>query len=144
MKIFDVMKKKESIFLSIMSSFLFSIVYIDLQLTADLVIWLKTISTLNLATLIIFIIMFGITMAYQVYVIQQQKICNTNKKGMLPSSFSTFGIFAVSQCAACAPLGLLIIPSSILLTLSEYGYLVNTIGILLMLFAINYLGGFRK
>jgi len=55
-----------------------------------------------------------------------------------------FGLFFVAQCPACASLGVLFLPVSVIGVLTQFGWLINLLGIGLLLFAINYLGGFKK
>ncbi|MBI4044724.1 MAG: hypothetical protein HY392_03370 [Candidatus Diapherotrites archaeon] len=48
------------------------------------------------------------------------------------------------RCPACASLGSLFLPISAISVITEFSRLINLASIGLLLFNINYLGGFKK
>jgi len=50
----------------------------------------------------------------------------------------------VAQCPACASLGVLFLPVSVIGVMTQYSWLINLVGIGVLLFTVNYLGGFKK
>ncbi len=109
-------------------------------------VWLAIIPLHNAVFLIIFTALFGATFSYQVFLWMQPKTCSVNKKigAAGTGGIGTFGIFLVAQCPACASLSALFLPISALAFLTEFSWAINLFGIGLLLFTINYLGGFKK
>jgi hypothetical protein len=109
-------------------------------------LWLKVMPWYNKILFSIFVTIFGASVAYQVYLWKQPKVCAINKVGRSASANSgaTFGVFLVTQCPACASIGSLFLPLSAMLFIANFGWLINLIGIVVILFTINYLGGFKR
>lgn len=149
MKLFEVLKKQNYFLLAVFSSILMLAVYIYTQLLGiieNIGVWLATIPLHNAVLLIIFTILFGVTSSYQVFLWRQPKTCSVNKKISTAGTggIGTFGIFLVAQCPACASLSALFLPISVLAFFSEFSWLINLVSIGLLLFTLNYLGGFKK
>jgi len=135
--------------LAIISSLAMSAIYIYTQVLGiieNIDLWFTVIPWYNAVLFTVFAALFGIALSFQVYNWRQPKVCpaNTNVKGMGTSSGATFGLFFVAQCPACASLGALFLPVSVMGVLTQFGWLINLVGIGLLLFTINYLGGFKK
>ena len=112
----------------------------------NLDLWLSVMPWYNKILLSAFVVLFGMATAYQVYVWRQPKSCNLSVKGgtVGANSAGTFGVFLVSQCPACSSIAALFLPFSATLLIATYGWLINLAGITIVLFTINYLGGFKK
>jgi hypothetical protein len=135
--------------LAVVSSLPMSIIYIYTQvlgIVQNIDLWLTVIPWYNAILFVIFTALFGVTLSFQIYTWQQPKVCSPNEKvkGMGTSSGATFGLFFVAQCPACASLGALFLPVSVMGVLTQFGWLINLLGIGLLLYTINYLGGFKK
>lgn len=149
MKLLEVMKNPRYLALAAISSIIFIVIYVYSQLLGiiqNLGVWLATIPPENGFLFIIFSILFGITLSFQIYNWKQPKTCalNAKVKGAGSSGIGTFALFFVSQCPACASLGALFIPLSISVVLTQYSLLITALSIGLLLFTLNYLGAFRK
>ncbi|QQG38661.1 MAG: hypothetical protein HYS32_03585 [Candidatus Woesearchaeota archaeon] len=149
MKLTKVIKQPKYMIIAIASTVVMVFVYIYTQVLGNLHnvdIWFKIIPWYNAILFVIFAILFGATLGYQIYVWGQPKICKTSDKvkGAGTTSIPTLGLFFVSQCPACASLGALLLPVSTVGVLTKYSWLINLVAIGLLLFTINYLGGFRK
>lgn len=143
------LRKSNYLALAIISSLTMSGIYIYTQVLGiiqNIDLWLTIIPWYNAILFIVFAALFGITLSFQVYNWRQPKVCPANAKikGVGASSGATFGLFMVAQCPACASLGVLLLPASAVGILTQFGWLINLTAIGLLLFTINYLGGFRK
>ena len=149
MKVLEVIKKPKYLALAIALALLMLILYVYTQLLGiiqNLDIWLSIIPWYNALLLIAFAALFGITFSFQIYTWKQPKTCAVNKKvkGAGTSSIGTIALFLVAQCPGCASLGLLLLPASAAIFVIQYSWLLNLVAIALLLFTINYLGGFKK
>jgi len=149
MRVLKVLRKSNYLILAIISSLAMSAIYIYTQVLGiieNIDLWFTVIPWYNAVLFVIFAALFGITLSFQVYNWRQPKVCptSTKVKGMGASSGATFGLFFVAQCPACASLGVLFLPVSVMGVLTQFGWLINLLGIGLLLYTINYLGGFKK
>lgn len=148
MEIIEVFKIRKYFIIAIISSVLFSTVYIYAQVLGiieNVDLWFAIVPPINLVLFITFAALFGVTLSFQIYMWKQPKTCAINKKAIGTGSAATFGGFLVAQCSACASIGALILPSSVFLSVFvKYSILINIISIGLMIFTIYYLGGFKK
>jgi len=149
MKVLKVIKQPKYLAIAIVSIILMTSLYLYSQVLGNihnLDIWFDIIPWYNALLFTIFAILFGVTLSYQIYVWKQPKVCKVSDKvkGVGTSSAPTFGIFLVAQCPACASLGALFLPLSAVTFLTKFSWLINLLGIGLLLFTINYLGGFKK
>ena len=149
MRILKVLQKPNYLVFAVVSSLVMSGIYIYTQVLGiieNIDLWLTVIPWYNAVLFVVFAALFGIALSFQVYNWRQPKVCptNTKVKGIGTSSGATFGLFFVAQCPACASLGVLFLPVSVIGVLTQFGWLINLLGIGLLLFAINYLGGFKK
>ena len=145
-KIFEVLKIPKYLAISVISSLIMAAVYIYTQvlgIVQNIDIWLSVIPWYNAILFIVFAALFGMTLSYQIYVRSRPKICSTTKS-MGTTSTATFAGFLIAQCPACASIGALFLPVSIVGFLTIYGPVLNIIVIGLLLFTIRYLGGFEK
>jgi hypothetical protein len=94
----------------------------------------------------VFVLLFGITMSYQISLWTGPRTCSLEKKakGTGASGLSTIGIFLVAQCPACASLGAFFLPLSAVTFLGQYAEWLNLASIGLMIFTLNYLGAFER
>lgn len=116
-----------------------------LGIVENLDLWFTVIPWYNAVLFAVFAALFGITLAFQVRVWTGPKSCSLGSKGSVGvSSGGTFAVFLVAQCPACASIGALFLPLSAMAFLTSFSWLINLVGIGLLMFTINYLGGFRK
>lgn len=148
MKIFSAMKNPKYLALAAVSSVLFALFYIYTQvlfIVENIDLWIGVTPWYNMTLFIILAALFGTTLSFQVYSRTQPKTCRTDKKSVGASSSATVLSFFVAQCPACASLGALLLPSAVFVSVFvQLNSLFTLISIGLMLFTINYLGGFRK
>jgi len=145
MKIVHVLKQKKYLAIAFSSSIAMSFIYIYTQvlgIVENLDIWFTIIPWYNTLLFIIFAALFGVTLAFQIY-LRRQKVCDI-KGSAGTTSGATLATFFVAQCPACASIGALILPASIFQIFIKYSPVINIISIGLLLFTLNYLGGFRK
>ncbi|PIN85124.1 MAG: hypothetical protein COV47_03905 [Candidatus Diapherotrites archaeon CG11_big_fil_rev_8_21_14_0_20_37_9] len=149
MKLLKVLAQPKYAALAGVSAAIMVAVYIYTQVLGNahnISVWFAAIPLENLGFFIVFTALFGITFSFQVYNWLQSKTCTTNQKaGAAGSSgIGTAGLFLVAQCPACASLGALFLPLSAITFITEFSWLINLAGIGLLIFTINYLGGFRN
>ncbi len=149
MKLFYVLRMPQYLALATVSAIVVGAVYIYTQILGILHnfwFWLSLVPKLNLVMFVLFSMLFGITLAYQVYLWRQPKGCSVMQRAKAAGTggIGTFGIFLVAQCPACASLGAYLLPLSIATTISEFSIVVNLFSIILLLFTLNYLGAFKK
>ena len=149
MKLVEVLKKPKYFALSIVSTILMVIIYIYTQVLGiieNIDIWFAVLPWYNAILFSVFAILFGITLSFQVYNWFQPKICSIEKKvgSAGGSGAGTMGLFLVAQCPACASLGTLFLPVSVLGAITEFSWLINLFSIGLLLFILNYLGAFKS
>lgn len=146
MKIFNVLKNKNYFIIFVTISLAFGIFYVYTQVLGNIenmVFWLIRAPSLNLVLFLVFDVLFGAAMTYQIYLRRQPKTCNI-KKTIGASSGATLLGLLIAQCPACASLGVLLLPFSVISFLTGLTTLINIINIAVLLFVINYLGGFHK
>lgn len=149
MKLVEVLKKPKYLALSIVSTIIMTIIYIYTQVLGiiqNIDIWFEVLPWYNAILFSIFAILFGITFSFQVYNWFQPKICSIQKKinSAGGSGAGTTGLFLVAQCPACASLGALFLPVSVIGIFTEFSWLINLFSIGLLLFVLNYLGAFKS
>lgn len=149
MKLFNVFKKPFYLFLSVIAMIAIFVLYVYAQvifIVQNVGVWLENVPLLNLVVVIIFSVLFGITFSYQFFLWRQPRSCSVGKKvsGAGTSSAGTIGLFLVAQCPACASLGALFLPLSAITFIGYFGWLINLVGVGLLLFTLHYLGAFKK
>lgn len=149
MKILEVLKIRKYLIIAIISSVIFGFFYIYTQVLGildNLDLWFTVIPWYNAALFVIFAALFGITVSFQIYLWKQPKVCATSAKakGGGVSGAATFVGLLIAQCPACASIGALFLPLSVLTIFTQFSIVFNLVSIGLLLFTINYLGGFRK
>ena len=145
MKILDVLKNPKYVLIAFISSLVLAAVYIYSQVLGiwqNIDLWFKVIPVYNLVFFLLFVILFGITLSYQIYLWRQKKICNV--KGIGTGGGATITTFLIAQCPACASLGALFLPLSVIGFFTKYSFYINLVSIGLLLFTLRYLGAFRK
>ncbi|MBI2076374.1 MAG: hypothetical protein HYT72_03955 [Candidatus Aenigmarchaeota archaeon] len=145
MKVLDALKNKKYLAIAVASSITMSLLYIYTQVLGNLHnadIWFSIIPWYNALLFIIFAALFGITLAFQIYV-KTRKVCGIRGSAGTTGAV-TFASFLVAQCPACASLGALLLPASVFQIFIKYSPFINILSISLLLFTIHYLGGFRK
>ena len=145
MRILDVLKNPKYILIAFISSILIAVIYIYSQvlgIVQNIDLWFKVIPLYNLIFFIIFVILFGLTLTYQIYLWKQKKTCSV--KGIGTGSGATITTFFIAQCPACASLGALFLPLSVISFFTKYSVYINLFSIILLLFTLRYLGAFRK
>lgn len=128
--------------------FIFSLyVYTQvLGIVENIDIWFATAPWYNIAMLIIFSLLFGAFVSYQIYVWKSPKTCPTHKK-IISSGSSGVGVitaFLTSQCAACLSLATLLLPISIVGFFITYNWVMNLLSIALILISLKHIGAFEK
>lgn len=145
-KIFHVMKMPYYFALAAASTVVFAGFYVYTQVIGiihNVDIWFTNIPPLNLFMFVIFSILFGIALSFQVYNWKQPKTCDIRKSAGSTSAATFIGLL-VSQCPACASLGAIFLPFSVVAFIGKFSLLFDVISIGLLLFTINYLGGFQN
>ena len=153
MKIIEVLKQPIYLFISLFISFAFFFIYVYLQIQGiieNFIFWFTIIPFINLIVFTIFTLIMGASFSYQIYLLRQPKLCYVDgkKKNIKPSSGVNFSVvflsFFISACPTCASIGLLLLPISVFTFIANYGIYINLFSIVLLLFIIYYLGGFKK
>jgi hypothetical protein len=91
---------------------------------------------------ILFDIVFGIFVAYQVYGFREHT-CSANKKGIGEGIIGTAITLFVGACPSCFGLAALLLPISIVGVFSILGPLFVVLGLALMVLSIHMNNGFR-
>jgi hypothetical protein len=148
MKLTEVLKKPKYLALAAASTAAIAFIYAYSQVLGvieNITLWLQIIPWYNAVLVSVFSILFGVTFSFQVYNWFQPKTCKVSKKvqGIGSSGIGTIALFFVAQCPACASLGALFLPLSLIGFLAEYGWLINLFSIGLLIFTLNYLGAFK-
>ena len=149
MKLFEVVRTPKYLVMAIVSSLAMFALYAYSQVlgnVGNLDLWITVMPWYNKILFSTFLVLFGMATSYQVYLWRQPKACSLPVKGSAfgASYVGTFGVFLVAQCPACASIAALFLPVSVGLFLGNFGWLVTLAGIAMILFTINYLGGFKK
>ena len=145
MRLLQALKTPRYLLLTVLSSLMLTAVYIYTQVLGavqNIDLWLSLVPRHNAALFSVFAALFGITLSYQLYV-RQQQTCDI-KKSSASGGIGTFITFLVAQCPACASLGALFLPLSIVSFFTVYSFWINLLGIGFLLFTLNYLGAFKK
>src|SRR3989344_2470351 len=140
MKILNVLKNPKYFLIALVSSLVLAAVYIYSQVLGiwqNIDLWFKIIPLYNLILFLLCIIL-----SYQIYLWKQKRICNI--KGVGSGTGATITTFLIAQCPACASLGALFLPLSVVSFFTEYSVYINLASIVLLLFTLRYLGAFRK
>lgn len=124
------------------------LVYVYSQVLGNLQnvdVWFGNLVWTRALLLSAFASVFGVTLTYQISLWRKPRACPIQKqaKGTGVSGLSTIGIFLVAQCPACASLGALFLPLSVVSFFGEYAEWLNIASIALMLFTLHYLGAFE-
>lgn len=144
--LFDVLRTRKYAAIAVLSAAAFFAIYVYSQvlfIAENLDVWFASVPRANLVLSLLFAALFGATLSYQVYLRGQPKTCSLKKSGSVFGT-STFIGMLVAQCPACASLGALFLPAGAFAFVSSNSTLINFVSIGLMLFALNYLGAFRK
>lgn len=149
MRILEVVRKPRYLLIAVASSAVMLALYAYSQVlgnVANLDLWITVMPWYNKMLLSAFVVLFGIATAYQIYLWRQPRSCSIGVKsgGVGASSAGTFGVFLVAQCPACASIAALFLPVSVTLFIGNFGWLITLVGIGMVVFTINYLGGFKK
>ncbi len=149
MKVFSVVRQPMYAIIAVASALLMAVLYIYTQVLGNLHnadIWLSIIPWYNALLFVVFVVLFGITISYQIFLWRQPKVCSVAQKtkGAGASSAATIAAFFVAQCPACASIGALLLPVGAVTFLAQASTAINVISIALMLFTLHYLGGFGK
>ena len=109
-------------------------------------ILLETNYGLNAVLFIVFCILFGMFVSFQIYKFGQPKVCpvgRTAGKGVLGYLGSVLAFF-VGVCPACLGFAGLLLPLSVVTTLVVFGPIFILISIVLIFLSIHINGGFKK
>ena len=145
-KILHVMKIPYYFALAALLAGVFAIIYVYTQVLGivhNVDIWFANIPLLNLFMFVAFSVLFGVTLSFQIYNWRQPKTCDLKKSAGSTSAATAIGLL-IAQCPACASLGTLFLPLSVLAFIGKYSILLDLISILILIFTINYLGGFKN
>lgn len=145
----NTLQRPHYLMLALVSSIIFLIIYIYSQVLGNLQnvhVWLANVSLVQAILLIIFVALFGITFAYQVFLYTSPKLCSREKRTHATGfhGIGTIGIFLVAQCPACASLGALFLPIGAITFFTQYAVWLNLLSIGLLLFTLHYLGAFQS
>ncbi|MBI4162890.1 MAG: hypothetical protein HY513_04350 [Candidatus Aenigmarchaeota archaeon] len=144
-KLIEVLKMPKYAAIAVISALLFTAVYIYSQVLGiieNIDLWLSVIPWYNALLFPMLVVLFGMAISFQIYMRSQPKVCSTKKTSSATSGAVAAGFF-VAQCPACASLGTLLLPVSAIAALVQFGWAINLISVSLLLFTINYLGGFK-
>ena len=149
MKLLKVLKDKKYLLLATSSSVLMFFIYAYVQLLGiiqNLDVWLSIMPVQNLVLLIAFLVLFGITFSYQVYLWRRPKLCSVDEKikGAGTASIPTLGLLFVAQCPACTSFAILFFPLTTVVFISQIGWVISLIAVGMLLFTLNYLGAFKE
>jgi hypothetical protein len=149
MKLIDMLKKPIYFGLFLVLSILMFFVYSYVQIIGiieNFFFWLGVSPPLYIVSLVLFSLLFGLAVSFQIFIRKETKVCKTSKgiKGAGASGVGTIGFIFVSSCPACATLGLVFIPVSFVSVIAQYNWLINLVSIGLLLFTLNYLGAFKN
>ncbi|RME18036.1 MAG: hypothetical protein D6797_01230 [Bdellovibrio sp.] len=149
MKLIEVLKKPKYMLLAVVSALALLAIYAyfqNLGIVENIPFWFSIMPWYNLISLVAFLAIFGVLVAYQVHVFFNNKSCKLGKKarGVGFSSIAGGGVFFVAQCPACISLATLLLPASIAPLFITNGWAINLISIGIAVYAIHYLGGFEK
>lgn len=149
MKILKILSMPRYLLIAVASIVVMTALYAYSQvlgIVQNLDIWLGVMPWYNAVLFSIFAVLFGAATSYQVYLWKHPKVCSISARegGVGANSAGTFAVFLVAQCPACTSIGTLFLPFSAALFIAQFGWLINIIGIAMLLFTINYLGGFKK
>ncbi len=100
----------------------------------------------NTVLYISFSILFGMLVSLQLYNKEICKTCNVkmeNKKGTSVGAAGSILGFAIGVCPACIGLIGLFVPLTISITLTNYSWMFLMVAIIILLFAIYKMGGFK-
>ena len=154
MRIFDVLKRKSYFAVAAVSAILMLIVFPLIQVQAsgglqNIDLWFKVIPIQNLTLVIIFSIIFGAFLAFQIYNLKS-KVCSIENKAASAAGgglASLLGIL-VPACPACISIITLLLPASLGISIAsifiKYSTILLSTSILLLLLGIYLLGGFKK
>lgn len=146
MKVIDVLRIKKHLALAVASTLTLIGFYAYSQvlfIAENIDLWFAIAPRLNLALFLIFSGLFGVTFSYQIYLWRQPKVCPL-KKQSTPGMIGVIVSFFVVQCPACASLGALFLPISVLGVLTVFSIPITLASIALLLVTLFRLGGFRK
>ena len=149
MRIISVLKQRNYFLLAVASSVIFALFYIYTQvlgIVENIDIWLTVIPRYNAVLFVLFASLFGVTFSFQVYNWRQPKVCSVSQKrtGAGIGGGASFIGLLIAQCPACASLGALFLPVSAISFFTQFSMVLNVVSIGLLLFVINYLGGFKN
>lgn len=148
-KLWRVLRKPHNAILSILLMGGIFLVYVYSQVLGNLQnvdVWVGNLVWPRALLLGVFVAVFGVTMTYQIDLWRGPRTCSVQKqaKGTSASGLSTLGIFLVAQCPACASLGALFLPLSVVSFFGQYAEWLNAVSIILMVFTLHYLGAFER
>ncbi len=154
MRVLNILKNKRYLALAIVSGLIMVIVFPLLQVQAtgglqNLDLWFEVIPPLNLALVVVFSVLFGLLLSFQVYNFKS-KICSVQKKAASATGggFAAFLGILVPACPACISIVTLILPVSLGISVAgffmKYSSLLLSGSIALLLLGIYLLGGFKK
>ena len=149
MKIIQVLRTPKYLAIAVASSLIMFALYAYSQVlgaVANLDLWISIMPWYNKLLFSAFTVLFGVSTAFQIYLWRQPKSCSisTKGKGISVNSAGTFAVFLVAQCPACASIGAFFLPLSAILLIANFGWAINLAGIAMIIFMINYLGGFKR
>ncbi|MBI4018623.1 MAG: hypothetical protein HY364_00030 [Candidatus Aenigmarchaeota archaeon] len=130
----------------VLSFISFVAIYVYFQVIGILenfLFWFMVTPPLNLAIFLAFALLLGAAISYQAYLRSLPKTCPLKESAAATSSLGIVGLF-ISACPACASLGIFILPASALAFIANYGIFLNLIGIISLIYLLNYLGGLKK
>lgn len=146
MKILEVLKIRKHLGIAILSAIAIFSVYVYTQvlfIVENIDLWFTVIPPQNLILFTIFSVLFGVTISYQIYLWRQPKVCAI-KKTSTPGVVGSIISFFVVQCPACASIGALFLPLSVIGFFTAYSTLINIGSITLLLVTLYLLGGFKR
>ncbi len=148
-RLWAVLRKPAYVLLAVLSGIFLLLVYAFTQVLGNpenLDIWLADMPWYNAVLTAVFIALFGLAFAFQIFLWRQPKTCSVQQKvaGAGTSGAGSIGFFLIAQCPACASLGSLFLPLSAVAFLTQYSWFFNLLTIGVLLFTLNYLGAFKK
>ena len=147
MRLLEMLRKPAYAAIAAVSAAALAIFYIYTQvlgIVENIDIWLAIIPWHNAILFAVFAIIFGLSVAFQIYA-RRYKVCDISSVKRLGAGGPAAIVpFFIAQCPACASLGALFFPISVTTVLAQLSWLITLASIGLLLFLLNYLGAFRK
>ncbi len=142
MKILNALKTKLYLLLAIIFAVLMGFFYPYIQSFGDIEIWFSIITPINLVLYVMFSVLFGITVSFQIYRLREHKTCCI--KSVSSGTIGSILGFLVGQCSGCVSFVSLLLPFNAVILLATYNSLFTAVSLLLLVLSLYLLRAFEK